>query len=72
MSDILFVVMFFGLIGFYGVYVFVGLMILFVMMIWVFCGYFLFEYYYGIELGGIYWYFVDVMWIVVYVIVYFF
>jgi Heme/copper-type cytochrome/quinol oxidase, subunit 3 len=35
-----------------------------------FRGHFDSEHYHGVELPGIYWHFVDVMWIVVYVTVY--
>jgi len=35
-----------------------------------FRGHFSPEHHHGVELGGIYWHFVDVMWIVVYVTVY--
>ena len=61
---------FYGLTGLHGAHVFVGLMILLVMTIRAFRGHFSPEHHHGIELGGIYWHFVDVMWIVVYVTVY--
>ena len=40
------------------------------MSIRAFRGHFSAEHHYGVELGGIYWHFVDVMWIVVYATVY--
>ena len=41
-----------------------------VMTVRAFRGHFSPEHHHGIEVGGIYWHFVDVMWIVVYVTVY--
>ena len=41
-----------------------------VMCVRAFRGHFSPEHHHGIEVGGIYWHFVDVMWIVVYVTVY--
>ena len=61
---------FFGLTGLHGAHVFVGLTILLVMTIRAFRGHFSPEHHHGVEIGGIYWHFVDVMWIVVYVTVY--
>ena len=66
-SDTAFAATFFGLTGLHGVHVFVGLTILLAMTIRSFRGHFSPEHHHGIELGGIYWHFVDVMWIVVYV-----
>ena len=61
---------FFGLTGLHGCHVFVGLTILLIMTIRSFRGHFSPEHHHGVEIGGIYWHFVDVMWIVVYVTVY--
>ena len=69
-SDTSFAATFFGLTGLHGAHVFVGLTILLVMTIRAFRGHFSPEHHHGIEIGGIYWHFVDVMWIVVYVTVY--
>jgi len=69
-SDSSFAATFFGLTGLHGVHVFIGLIILTVMCIRAFRGHFSPEHHHGIEVGGIYWHFVDVMWIVVYVTVY--
>jgi cytochrome c oxidase subunit 3 len=69
-SDSSFAATFFGLTGLHGVHVFIGLIILTVMCIRSFRGHFSPEHHHGIEVGGIYWHFVDVMWIVVYVTVY--
>jgi cytochrome c oxidase subunit 3 len=69
-SDTSFAATFFGLTGLHGAHVFIGLTILSVMTIRAFRGHFTPEHHHGVELGGIYWHFVDVMWIVVYVTVY--
>jgi cytochrome c oxidase subunit 3 len=69
-SDGAFASTFFGLTGLHGAHVFVGLSILLIMTIRAFRGHFTPEEHHGVEIGGIYWHFVDVMWIVVYVTVY--
>jgi cytochrome c oxidase subunit III len=69
-GDTSFAATFFGLTGLHGAHVFVGLTILLVMTIRAFRGHFSPEQHHGVEIGGIYWHFVDVMWIVVYVTVY--
>jgi len=69
-GDTSFAATFFGLTGLHGAHVLVGLTILTIMMVRAFRGHFSPEHHHGIELGGIYWHFVDVMWIVVYVTVY--
>jgi cytochrome c oxidase subunit 3 len=69
-GDTSFAATFFGLTGLHGCHVFVGLTILAVMMVRAFRGHFSPEHHHGVEIGGIYWHFVDVMWIVVYVTVY--
>ena len=69
-SDTSFAATFFGLTGLHGAHVFVGLTILLVMTIRAFRGHFTPEEHHGVEIGGIYWHFVDVMWIIVYVTVY--
>ena len=61
---------FFCLTGLHGAHVFVGLSILLFMTIRAFRGHFSAEHHHGVEIGGIYWHFVDVMWIVVYTTVY--
>ena len=69
-GDTSFAATFFGLTGLHGAHVFVGLSILSVMTIRAFRGHFSPEHHHGVEIGGIYWHFVDVMWIVVYTTVY--
>jgi cytochrome c oxidase subunit 3 len=61
---------FYSLTGLHGAHVFVGLTILLFMTIRAFRGHFSPENHHGVEIGGIYWHFVDVMWIVVYTTVY--
>jgi cytochrome c oxidase subunit 3 len=61
---------FYCLTGLHGAHVFVGLSILLFMTIRAFRGHFSAEAHHGVEIGGIYWHFVDVMWIVVYATVY--
>jgi cytochrome c oxidase subunit III len=61
---------FYGLTGLHGAHVFVGLTILTFATIRAFRGHFTPEDHRGVEIPGIYWHFVDVMWIVVYTTVY--
>jgi cytochrome c oxidase subunit 3 len=68
--DNAFTTIFFCLTGLHGAHVFVGLTILLFATIRAFRGHFDSEHYHGVELPGIYWHFVDVMWIVVYATVY--
>lgn len=68
--DNAFTTIFFCLTGLHGAHVFVGLSILAVMSLRAFRGHFSAEHHHGVEIGGIYWHFVDVMWIVVYTTVY--
>jgi cytochrome c oxidase subunit III len=69
-GDGAFATVFFSLTGLHGAHVFVGLTILLFMTIRAFRGHFSAEHHHGVEIGGIYWHFVDVMWIVVYTTVY--
>ena len=68
--DNAFTTIFFCLTGLHGAHVFVGLTILLFATIRAFRGHFTAEHHYGVEIPGIYWHFVDVMWIVVYTTVY--
>ena len=61
---------FYGLTGLHGAHVFVGLMLLSFATIRAFRGHFSPAEHRGVELPGIYWHFVDVMWIVVYTVIY--
>jgi cytochrome c oxidase subunit 3 len=61
---------FYGLTGLHGLHVFVGLTLLAIMNIRTFRGHFSPEAHMGVEMAGIYWHFVDVMWIIVFLTVY--
>jgi cytochrome c oxidase subunit III len=61
---------FYGLTGLHGAHVFVGLTLLAMVTIRAFRGHFTPEKHLGVEVPGIYWHFVDVMWIIVYSSVY--
>jgi len=61
---------FYGLTGLHGAHVFIGLLLLLFVTIRAFRGHFSPEEHRGVEIPGIYWHFVDVMWIVVYTSVY--
>ena len=61
---------FFCLTGLHGAHVFVGLTLLLFATIRSFRGHYTPEEHHGVEIPGIYWHFVDVMWIVVYTTVY--
>ena len=69
-SDNSFATVFFSLTGLHGMHVFIGLMLLLFATIRSFRGHFSPDMHLGVELPGIYWHFVDVMWIVVYTTVY--
>src|SRR3712207_979922 len=61
---------FYGLTGLHGAHVFIGLLLLLFVCIRAFRGHFSSAEHRGVEIPGIYWHFVDVMWIVVYTTVY--
>jgi cytochrome c oxidase subunit 3 len=61
---------FYGLTGLHGAHVFIGLTLLAFATIRAFRGHFTVKEHRGVEVPGIYWHFVDVMWIVVYSTVY--
>ena len=61
---------FYGLTGLHGAHVFVGLTLLAVATTRAFRGHYSPEHHHGVEIPGIYWHFVDVMWIVVYATIY--
>ncbi len=69
-GDGAFASVFFGLTGLHGAHVAVGLSLLLMVIIRGFRGHYSPEHHHGVELPGIYWHFVDVMWIVVYTTVY--
>ncbi len=61
---------FYGLTGLHGAHVFIGLCLLLMVTIRAFRGHYSPESHRGMEVPGIYWHFVDIMWIVVYTTVY--
>ena len=61
---------FFTLTGFHGAHVFVGVIWLSVVLIRSFLGYFNPEEYAGVEIVGLYWHFVDLVWIILFTILY--
>jgi cytochrome c oxidase subunit 3 len=61
---------FYGLTGLHGAHVFIGLTLLSFATIRAFRGHFSAKEHRGVEVPGIYWHFVDVMWIIVYSTIY--
>ena len=61
---------FYGLTGLHGAHVFIGLTLLLMVTIRAFRGHFSSAEHHGVEVPGIYWHFVDIMWIIVYTTVY--
>jgi cytochrome c oxidase subunit 3 len=61
---------FFSLTGLHGAHVTIGLALLGMVTVRAFRGHFSPEDHHGVEIPGIYWHFVDVMWIVVYTTIY--
>ncbi|MCW2958886.1 MAG: heme-copper oxidase subunit [Solirubrobacterales bacterium] len=61
---------FYGLTGLHGAHVFIGLTLLAIVTIRAFRGHFTPEHHHGVEIPGVYWHFVDVMWIIVYTSIY--
>jgi cytochrome c oxidase subunit III len=61
---------FYSLTGLHGAHVFIGLLLLLIVTIRSFRGHYSPEEHRGIEVPGIYWHFVDAMWLVVYFTVY--
>jgi len=61
---------FYGLTGLHGAHVFIGLTLLLFTTIRAFRGHYSPEKHLGVEVPGIYWHFVDVMWVIVFTTVY--
>jgi cytochrome c oxidase subunit III len=61
---------FYSLTGLHGAHVFIGLVLLLIVTVRAFRGHYSPEEHRGVEVPGIYWHFVDIMWIVVYTTVY--
>jgi cytochrome c oxidase subunit 3 len=69
-KDGAFATIFYCLTGLHGAHVFVGLLLLAAATMRAFRGHYSSTAHHGVEIPGIYWHFVDVMWIVVYSTVY--
>ncbi len=69
-KDGAFATIFYGLTGLHGAHVFVGLTLLTFATIRSFRGHFTAKEHRGVEIPGIYWHFVDLMWVVVYTTIY--
>jgi cytochrome c oxidase subunit 3 len=61
---------FYSLTGLHGAHVFIGLVLLLIVTIRAFRGHYSPQQHRGVEVPGIYWHFVDIMWLVVYSTVY--
>lgn len=61
---------FYGLTGLHGAHVFIGLTLLLFTSVRAFRGHFSPDHHLGVEVPGIYWHFVDVMWVIVFTTVY--
>ena len=61
---------FYGLTGLHGAHVFIGLTLLMMVNVRAFRGHYSAKEHRGVEVPGIYWHFVDVMWIIVYLTIY--
>ncbi len=61
---------FYALTGLHGAHVFIGLLLLLIVTIRSFRGHYSPEAHQGMEVPGIYWHFVDIMWVIVYTTVY--
>jgi cytochrome c oxidase subunit III len=61
---------FYSLTGLHGAHVFIGLVLLAMVTLRAFRGHYSATHHYGMEVPGIYWHFVDVMWVIVYTTVY--
>jgi cytochrome c oxidase subunit 3 len=61
---------FYALTGLHGAHVFIGLSALLIVTVRAFRGHYSAEHHQGMEVPGIYWHFVDIMWVVVYTTVY--
>jgi cytochrome c oxidase subunit 3 len=61
---------FFGLTGLHGIHVLVGAILLAIALVRTLRGHYSPAKHMGLELSGIYWHFVDVVWVVLYTLVY--
>ena len=62
--------LYFTITGFHMLHVMVGLVILMVLLLWIALGYFDHRRYAAVTIGGLYWHFVDVVWLFVFTALY--
>ncbi len=62
--------LYFTITGFHMLHVIVGLVILMVLLLWIALGYFDHRRYAAVSIGGLYWHFVDVVWLFVFTTLY--
>lgn len=62
--------LYFTITGFHMLHVIVGLVILMVLLLWIALGYFDHRRYAAVTIGGLYWHFVDVVWLFVFTTLY--
>ncbi len=62
--------LYFTITGFHMLHVIVGLIILLTLLLWIALGYFDDRRYSAISIGGLYWHFVDVVWLFVFTTLY--
>lgn len=62
--------LYFTITGFHMLHVLVGLIILLMLLLWIALGYFDDRHYAAIAIGGLYWHFVDVVWLFVFTTLY--
>lgn len=62
--------LYFTITGFHMLHVIVGLIILILLLLWLALGYFDDRRYAAVTIGGLYWHFVDVVWLFLFVVVY--
>jgi cytochrome c oxidase subunit 3 len=69
-QDHAFASIFFGLTGLHGAHVTVGLILLGIVTVRAWRGHYSADHHHGVEIPGIYWHFVDIMWVIVYATIY--
>ena len=62
--------LYFTITGFHMLHVFIGLIILLLLLLWLALGYFDDRRYAAVTIGGLYWHFVDVVWLFVFTTLY--
>jgi len=70
MSSNLYGSLYFTITGFHMLHVIIGLVILMTLLLWMALGYFDHRRYAAVTIGGLYWHFVDVVWLFVFTTLY--